>query len=520
MRAMHTTPPCPAIPWDNSYARTLSDCGAFVQPASAPAPELVFWNADLARTLGPAWQADGDADRTRWAQWLSGNTAMPGSAPFAQVYAGHQFGHFSPQLGDGRALLLGEVITPKGERVDVALKGSGRTPFSRNGDGQATLSAMLREVLMGEALHALGIPTSRVLAVCTTGRTVLRQNGPEPGAVLTRIAASHLRVGTLQFFAARGDTERLQRVLDHAIARHDAHLLGIPDRNSAWLTAVIQRQVQLVAQWMHVGFIHGVMNTDNTFLSGETLDFGPCAFMDAHNPGTVFSAIDTQGRYAYANQPGILQWNLTRLAEAVLPLLAADENTAVDLANAALAGFKPHYEAAWAALGLQKLGLLAQSSAAKSEAYSEDDVALLKGWMELLAAAQADHTQAWRALGNAAAALAEGRAQAHQAPPHLLRHFAGHAPALHSWWHSWCARSSGLDHRAQSAAMQRINPLYTARNHKVEEALQGATTGQWQTFEALLQVLQKPFEEQANSSVFAEPADATWTAHHQTFCGT
>lgn len=517
MPDMHDTPDVPGIDWNNSFARTLSDCGAFVQPFPAPAPKLVYWNADLARTLGPAWQADDAAQRTRWGQWLSGHTALPGSEPFAQVYAGHQFGHFSPQLGDGRALLLGEVINSQGKRVDVALKGSGRTPFSRNGDGQATLSAMLREVLMGEALHGLGIPTSRVLAVCTTGSTVLRQHGPEPGAVLTRVAASHLRVGTLQFFAARGDHERLQRVLDHAIARHDAALLDKSDRYARWLEAVITRQARLVAQWMHVGFIHGVMNTDNTFLSGETLDFGPCAFMDAFDSAAVYSSIDTQGRYAYGNQPGVLQWNLTRLAEAVLPLLHNGEHTAVDLANAALARFKRRYDEAWTTLGLQKLGLT--DTEAQSPTEPERDAALLHDWVQLLSASRADHTLAWRALGQAAA-VANDPAHADQVPPGLAQHFVDPHMGLQAWWQRWRTRTAGMNRQSQSRAMGRINPLYIARNHKVEEALQAATAGEWGPFDTLLQALQNPFEEQEDHAACARPADADWNAGHRTYCGT
>jgi len=311
---------------DNSYARDLQGFSVPWRPEAAPAPKSLFFNEPLAQELGLDVAAfSGEAG----AALFAGNTLPEGAEPIAQAYAGHQFGGFSPQLGDGRAVLLGEVIDRAGRRRDIALKGSGRTPFSRGGDGKAAVGPMLREVLIGEAMHALGIPTTRALAVVATGEPVLREV-PLPGAVLTRVAASHIRVGTFQFFAARGDVERVRQLAEYTIARHDPDLVDAPERFLKLLEHVAERQAMLIAQWMNVGFIHGVMNTDNMTISGETIDYGPCAFVEAYDPAAVFSSIDSQGRYAFGNQPGIARWNLARLAETLLPLIAddADEATA------------------------------------------------------------------------------------------------------------------------------------------------------------------------------------------------
>jgi len=316
--------------FDNTYVRDLP--GSYVpwQPVAVPAPRLLFLNDALAGELGldAAALRSGDA-----AALFAGNVLPDGAEPIAQAYAGHQFGGFSPQLGDGRALLLGEVVDRTGRRRDIAFKGSGRTPFSRGGDGKAAVGPMLREVLIGEAMHALGIPTTRALAVAATGEPVQRET-VLPGAVLTRVAASHLRVGTFQFFAARGQVDALRQLAEYTIARHDPELAGTSDRFLALLRAVAQRQAALIASWMNVGFIHGVMNTDNMALSGETIDYGPCAFMDAYDPATVFSSIDEGGRYAYGNQPAIGQWNLARLAEAMLPLFTETYGNAASTGHA------------------------------------------------------------------------------------------------------------------------------------------------------------------------------------------
>jgi uncharacterized protein YdiU (UPF0061 family) len=317
----------PPITFDNTYARELPGFYLAWKPAVVPAPRLLYFSTGLAAELG--WPADALAPDDL-AQAFAGNRLPAGVEPIAQAYAGHQFGGFSPQLGDGRALLLGEVIDRHGDRRDIAFKGSGRTPFSRGGDGKAAVGPMLREAIIGEAMHALGVPTTRALAVVATGETVMRE-APLPGAVLTRVAASHLRVGTFQFFAARGEIDKLRQLAEYAIARHDPALIGAPGRVSGLLRAVAKRQATLIAQWMNVGFIHGVMNTDNMTISGESIDFGPCAFMEAMDPATVFSSIDHQGRYAYGNQPHMARWNLAKLAEALLPLVVdGDDRSAVD----------------------------------------------------------------------------------------------------------------------------------------------------------------------------------------------
>ncbi|HSM21749.1 MAG TPA: YdiU family protein, partial [Rubrivivax sp.] len=318
--------------FDNTYARELQGLYVAWPPAAVPAPRLLFLNRELALDLGLDAAALAGPEG---AALFAGNLVPEGAEPLAQAYAGHQFGGFSPQLGDGRALLLGEVVDRTGCRRDIAFKGSGRTPFSRGGDGKAAVGPMLREVLIGEAMHALGIPTTRALAVAATGEAVQREGGPLPGAVLTRVAASHLRVGTFQYFAARGEVDRLRHLADYALLRHDPALAGSPERYLSFLRAVAERQAALVAQWMNVGFIHGVMNTDNMTISGETIDYGPCAFMEATDPGAVFSSIDHGGRYAYGNQPHIARWNLARLAETLLPLMAdGDDEAAVQRAVA------------------------------------------------------------------------------------------------------------------------------------------------------------------------------------------
>ena len=324
---------------ENSYARDLQGFSVPWRPEAAPAPKSLFFNAPLADELGLDVAALAGA---AGADVFAGNEVPEGAEPIAQVYAGHQFGGFSPQLGDGRAILLGEVIDRAGQRRDIALKGSGRTPFSRGGDGKAAVGPMLREVLIGEAMHALGIPTTRALAVVATGQPVLRET-VLPGAVLTRVAASHIRVGTFQFFAARGDAERVRQLAEYTIARHDADLVGAPGRFLGLLERVAERQARLIAQWMNVGFIHGVMNTDNMTISGETIDYGPCAFVEAYDPAAVFSSIDSQGRYAFGNQPSIARWNLARLAECLLPLLADDEAQAMAEAMRVIDAFPAAY---------------------------------------------------------------------------------------------------------------------------------------------------------------------------------
>ncbi|MFN3593650.1 MAG: protein adenylyltransferase SelO [Thiobacillaceae bacterium] len=493
------------IAFDNSYARELQGFYVDWQPTPVRAPALVFFNRALAEELGLALDGLGAEDL---AAIFSGNRLPAGAQPIAQAYAGHQFGHFAPQLGDGRALLLGEVIDRQGRRRDIALKGSGRTPFSRRGDGKAALGPMLREVLVGEAMHALGIPTTRALAVVATGEPVYRER-TLPGAILTRVAASHLRVGTFQYFWAHGTPEMVRRLADYAIARHYPELSGAEDRYLAFLRAVAERQAQLVAQWMHVGFIHGVMNTDNMSIPGETIDYGPCAFMEAYDPGAVFSSIDEMGRYAYGEQPRIARWNLARLAETLLPLLSEDEGHAIALATEVIDGFVARYQEYWLAGLRAKLGLQRALS-------DRADTALGEAWLDLLHAQQVDYTLAWRYLADAAAGD-EAR----------LRALFPGQPGLERWltrWRERCAAEdaqAGADAAARAARMRQTNPWLIPRNHRVEEALAAATeTGELGPFERLLQALQQPFEEDPVRAHYAEPAPAEFMAGFRTFCGT
>ena len=494
----------PHITFDNSYARELPGTYVAWKPAAAPAPELLYLNRALADELG----LDGAAlDSADGAALFAGNVLPEGAEPIAQAYAGHQFGGFSPQLGDGRALLLGEVIDRHGRRRDIAFKGSGRTPFSRGGDGKAAVGPMLREVLIGEAMHALGIPTTRALAVVASGEPVMRE-GALPGAVLTRVAASHLRVGTFQYFAARGDIDTLRRLADYAIARHDPALAGSPDPHLALLRAVAERQARLIAQWMNVGFIHGVMNTDNMTFSGETIDYGPCAFMEAYDPATVFSSIDHGGRYAYGNQPAIARWNLARLAEALLPLMAAaDDAAAVQQAVAQVTAVIDEFPALYAHALLQgqraKLGL--------HEA-QDGDAALAQDWLALLQQHGADFTLAWRRLADAAAG---------EANP--LRALFAEASAVNRWLQRWQARCAleGGSAAPRAARMRQLNPWIIPRNHRVEEALAAASTqADVQPFKALLAALQRPYDEDSTLARYAQPAPAEVTAGYRTFCGT
>ncbi|MEW5770573.1 MAG: protein adenylyltransferase SelO [Pseudomonadota bacterium] len=492
------------IPFDNSYARDLAGFYEPCQPSGVRGPTLLFFNRGLAEELRLALDSQ---DETALAAMFSGNALPEGAEPIAQAYAGHQFGQFNPQLGDGRALLIGEVIDRHGRRRDIALKGSGRTPFSRRGDGKAAVGPMLREVLIGEAMHALGIPTTRALAVVATGEPVYRER-TLPGAILTRIAASHLRVGTFQYFSAHGTLEQVRRLTDYAIARHYPELLDAQDRHLGFLRAVAERQAALIAQWMHVGFIHGVMNTDNMAISGETIDYGPCAFMEAYDPGAVFSSIDAMGRYAYQAQPRIARWNLARLAETLLPLFADDEGRAIDLATEVIDAFMGRYQHYWLAGLRAKLGLSGRLD-------DSADTALGEGWLDLLHAQQVDFTLAWRRLADAAAG--------DEAP---LRELFPGQPGLDRWLERWRTRCAAEDdgqntatHRAE--AMRRANPWLIPRNHRVEEALTAATEqGDLRPFERLLHALRRPYDEDPANATHAEPAPSDFMAGFQTFCGT
>ncbi|HEY9413872.1 MAG TPA: YdiU family protein [Pseudonocardia sp.] len=484
--------------FDDSYAREVPTMSVPWNAAPARKPELIVLNSDLARDLG----VDPAALRApEGVALLVGHGLPENVVPVAQAYAGHQFGGYSPRLGDGRALLLGEVLDVSGRRLDLHLKGSGRTPFARGGDGLAAVGPMLREYLMGEAMHALGIPTTRALAVVATGGEVERET-ILPGAVLSRVAASHLRVGTFQYAAATGEVATIRALADYAIKRHYPGAAGAEQPYLEFYRRVVDAQASLLARWMLVGFIHGVMNTDNTTISGETIDYGPCAFMDAYDPKTVFSSIDHAGRYAYGNQPNIAQWNLARLAETLIPLISEDpENVeaAIQVATDAVNSYATAFDGYWTRGLAAKLGLT-----------GDGDRGLANDLLTLLREQKVDFTQAFRALSSA------------------VRGDAGPARALFSepeafgvWVRRWEALLpvTAADRAAAADAMDRVNPVYIPRNHLVEEALTAATAGDMAPFNRVLDVVQHPFEERPGLEVYARPAPAG-QAPHVTFCGT
>ena len=487
--------------FDNSYARLPDRFFAKLPPTPVAAPRLVRINEPLARELGLDCRYLASTEGVRI---LAGNAVAPGSEPIATAYAGHQFGGFSPQLGDGRAILLGEVVGRDGVRRDVQLKGSGPTPFSRRGDGRAALGPVLREYIISEAFAALGIPTTRSLAAVLTGEGVARETYL-PGAVLTRVAQSHIRVGTFQYFAARGDFDGVKILADHVIARHYPAARDAANPYRALLDQVMARQAGLIAQWLLVGFIHGVMNTDNMSIAGETIDYGPCAFMDHFDPAQVFSSIDEHGRYAYGNQPRIAQWNLARLAETLLPLLDADQDAALKQAQAAIDGFSATFEAAYAAGFRRKLGLVGVEAG---------DLALGQQLLAAMAAAKADFTLTFRGLGEAAAGPAHEQA---------LRHQFADQVNIDAWLAQWRARLArdGLDAGAKNrqALMLAANPAFIPRNHRVEAALAAAQSGDFGPFETLLRVLAKPYEDQPEFAAFAAPPQPEEVVK-ATFCGT
>jgi serine/tyrosine/threonine adenylyltransferase len=506
--------------FESTFVRELEGLFEPWQAAAAPKPVLLAFNEDLAAALGidaaPLQTPEGIAV-------LVGNATVPGSTPVAMAYAGHQFGGYSPRLGDGRALLLGEIHDIHGHRRDLHLKGSGRTPFARGGDGKAAVGPMLREYVIGEAMHALGIPTTRALAVIATGEQVVRET-MLPGAVLTRVAASHLRVGMFQYAAAQKDPTLVQRLADYAIARHypaaatddpagpitvaravDAAtrptgeaITAAANPYLALLQGVADAQASLIARWMLVGFIHGVMNTDNMTISGETIDYGPCAFMDAYDPATVFSSIDHNGRYAYGNQPNIAQWNLARLAETLLPLIEPDENTAVAAATAVLHAYADRFRLCWADGMRAKLGM---TDSAESDDELFDDL------LSLLKTQRVDYTRSFRALS--------GMLRGHDAQADELFTDRAH---LDAWVARWRARlTSPMDDVA--AAMDKVNPIYIPRNHNVEAALAAATDGDLAPFHQLMDVLGDPYTERPGLDAYAFPAPLSGSPY-QTFCGT
>ena len=483
------------VPLLHRFADELPELALPWRAEETPEPSLLALSEDVAEELG----LDPDELRTEAGLGLLTGTVLPaGASPVAQGYAGHQFGGYAPRLGDGRALLLGELTDTAGHLRDLHLKGSGRTPFSRGADGRAAVGPMLREHVVSEAMHALGIPTTRSLAVVATGRMVQRET-VQPGAVLARVASSHLRVGSFQYARAlgaqAGDTDVLRRLADHAITRHHPTAAEAEQPYVALFDAVVAAQSRLIASWMLVGFVHGVMNTDNMTISGETIDYGPCAFLDAHDPATVFSSIDHGGRYAFGNQPAIGVWNLARLAEAMLPLLAADEDQAVGVANASLGRFATSYAEAWTDGMRTKLGL---PPGVDGEVLRP----LLEELEALMSADRVDHTSFFRDL----ARLARGDAEP-------ARGVVLDLPAFDAWTERWLA------HGADPDAMDRVNPVHVPRNHLVEETLDAATDGDLAPLERLLDAVRRPFEERPGLERYAAPAPDGAGAY-VTYCGT
>ncbi|MEM9012352.1 MAG: YdiU family protein [Pseudomonadota bacterium] len=486
--------------FDNSYARLPERFFVRLDPTRVAAPEMVRLNAALAEELGldPAFLAGPEG-----VEILAGNRLPTGAEPLAMAYAGHQFGNWVPQLGDGRAILLGEIVDRAGRRRDLQLKGSGPTPFSRMGDGRAGLGPVLREYIISEAMAALGVPTTRSLAAVKTGEAVIREV-PQPGAVLTRVAASHIRVGTFQFFAAREDHAALQVLTDHVIARHYPDLADSDRPALALIERLVDVQARLVAQWMGIGFIHGVMNTDNMSIAGETIDYGPCAFLDAYHPATVFSSIDQYGRYAFANQSRVAHWNLAQFAAALLPLIDEDRAKATEATQAAIDGFTARFTAAYLAVMRRKLGLATAA---------DGDEALAAGLLKAMAEGLADFTRTFRALAHLPNAPGEADQQ-------ILAETEDPA-ALAAWLKLWRARLAEEEQTEETRQQRQraANPAVIPRNHLVEEALAAATVGDLAPFEALLAVLADPYAD--------PPADSRYTRKpvpsevvHQTFCGT
>jgi uncharacterized protein YdiU (UPF0061 family) len=483
----------------HTYSALPSRFYARVAPTPVKDPRLVVFNSRLAEAL----DFDPAVLEREGAKWFSGNLMPDDADPIAMAYAGHQFGNFVPQLGDGRAILLGERVGRDGVRRDIQLKGSGRTPFSRNGDGRAALGPMLREYLISEAMHALGVPTTRSLAVVTTGEQVVRED-LLPGAVLTRVAASHIRVGTFEYFAARNDRESVGLLLDYVITRHYPEARGAAVPALAVLEAVAQRQAALIADWMSVGFIHGVMNTDNMAISGETIDYGPCAFVDYYNVNTVFSSIDHAGRYAYGNQPAIAQWNLARFAETLLPLIDADLEKAIERATAVVGGFMPVFDARLLTRMRRKIGLAGEQ---------EGDVELVRTLLATMQSAGADFTLTFRRLARCADEPADEASLLE-----LLSPSSGIADWLRRWRERLASEPQNAVERA--ANMRRANPAFIPRNHRVEAALEAASThGDFGPFHQLINILAHPYDDLPGCGEFEQPP-APGERVHRTYCGT
>jgi uncharacterized protein YdiU (UPF0061 family) len=485
------------IQFDNTYQRDLEGFYVPWHGKSWPAPKTIKVNHVLAKELGLDFTA---LDEAATAALFSGSEIPLGASPLTQVYAGHQFGSFNPQLGDGRALLLGEVVDSNGIRRDIQLKGSGKTPFSRGGDGKAALGPVLREYIISEAMHALGVPTTRALAAVTTGQNVLRESSL-PGAVLTRVATSHLRVGTFQYFAARGENDKVKQLADYAIARHYPVLVNKEERYLRFLESVCHAQSALVAKWMSLGFIHGVMNTDNTTISGETIDYGPCAFMEDYDPATVFSSIDAQGRYQYQNQPSIAIWNLSRLADTLLPLLDDVEERGIEKASSVLNSFSETYFTNWTIEMRKKLGLSLEKS---------EDTELANALFKIMDGQSVDFTKFFHSLSDSLSGEDQNTKQLFKEPN-----------SIDAWLAQWKVRlAEEPDTEKSSSMMKRTNPIYIPRNHKVEEALNSATHEQnFSLFEKLVDVLSTPYDKRNGLIDYESTAPDTF-GPYQTFCGT
>lgn len=484
------------FPFDNSYARLPDEFFRTIEPTPVSAPALIRLNRGLADELG----LDMDRlDSEDGLAVLSGNRIADGSEPLAMAYSGHQFGGFSPQLGDGRAILLGEVVRPDGVRHDIQLKGSGQTPFSRRGDGRSALGPVLREYIVSEAMAALGVPTTRALAAVATGEDVLRE-GPTPGGVFTRVAQSHMRIGTFQWFAARRDQENLKVLADYAIDRHYPDAKQDENRYTGLLRRVIERQARLIAHWMQLGFIHGVMNTDNMTISGETIDYGPCAFMDTFHPGKKFSSIDHQGRYAFANQGPIGHWNLTRFAETLLPLLDDDPDRSVAEAEAALDTFFPIHKSELERRFAAKIGI---------EDASSEDWTLVESLLTAMTDGEADFTLVFRHLSDA---LESGDDES-------VASLFNEPGSIRGWLAQWRVRLKGMDHNQAADLMRRTNPVLIPRNHRVEEAIQAAYDGDFQPFHRLNDALTEPYSVRPDFSEY-ESAPSPDEVVQATFCGT
>jgi uncharacterized protein YdiU (UPF0061 family) len=492
------------FPFDNSYARLPEHFYARVNPTPVTKPGLVRINGPLARHLGldPDYLASPEG-----VEILAGNRVPEGSEPLALAYAGHQFGGWVPQLGDGRALLLGEVIDSDGLRLDIQLKGSGPTPFSRMGDGRAGIGPVLREYVVSEAMAALSIPTTRALAAVTTGETIIREQAL-PGAVLTRVASSHIRVGTFQFFAARQDVEALRLLADHVIDRHYPDAREADNPYLALLESVIARQATLIARWMGIGFIHGVMNTDNMAISGETIDFGPCAFMDSYHPDQVFSSIDHLGRYAYGKQPEIAHSNLACFASTILPLINDNEETAIEAAKSTINAFSSHFNVAWSSGLRAKIGLAEEQAG---------DFELAQDLLHRMAANKADFTLTFRRLCALSGRIEQNSAHTNAS----VRELFDNPESFDGWVADWRVRlkRETRDDFERQEAMRAVNPAYIPRNHRVEQVITAALSGYYGPFEELLAVLSHPFDDQPQNAAYQAPPRPEEVVY-QTFCGT